>query len=98
MLLYLTKKAFLQDQKFSKEEVTLFLFKVIFTKMCFTKFSLEISQELLQTMLNFILSFFHLELYHENQFHGSHHAPSNIFHKSVIILTFHICIWNLSMV
>ena len=58
--------------------------------MCFTKFSLEKSQELLQTTLNFILSFSHLKSYHKNQVHGSHHAPSNIFHKSVIILIFHI--------
>ena len=92
MLLYLTKREFLQDEKFWKEENALFLFKVIFTKICFIKFSLEISQELLPTTLNFILNFFNLELYHKNQFHGSHHAPSNIFHKSVIILTFQICI------
>ena len=54
------KKMFLQDEKFWKEEGTLFLFKVILTKICFTKFSLEIFQELLETSLNFILNFFHL--------------------------------------
>ena len=48
----------LQDEKFSKEKSTVILFKVIFTKMCFTKFSLEITQELLQTALNFSLNFF----------------------------------------
>ena len=37
---------------------------------------------------------FHLEFYYKNQVHGSHHVPSNVFHQSVIILTFHICIWN----
>ena len=52
------KKAFLQDVKFWKEEGALFLLKVIFTKMCFAKFTLEISQDLLQTMLNFILNSF----------------------------------------
>ena len=35
----------------------LVLFKVIFTRMYFTKFSLEISQELLQITLNFSLIF-----------------------------------------
>ena len=52
------KKRLLQDEKFWEEEGTLFLLKVIFTKMCLTKFSLEISQELLQTMLIFSLIFF----------------------------------------
>ena len=58
MFLYLTKIAFLQDEKFSKEEGTLFLLKVIFTIMCLTKFSPKISPELLQTTLNFILHIF----------------------------------------
>ena len=79
MLLYVTKRALLQDKKFWKEEGTLFLFKVISAKMCFTKFLLELPQELLQTTLNSILNSFYLELYHKNQCHGSHHALSNIF-------------------
>ena len=98
MLLCLTKRAFLQDQKFWKEEGTLFLIKVIFTKLCFINLALKISQELLQNTLNFILKFFHLELYHKNQIHGSHHEPSKMFHKGAIILTFYICIWKLSLV
>ena len=57
MLLYLKKELFLQDDKFWKEEDSLFLLKVIFTKMFFKKFSLEISQELLPTRLNFSLIF-----------------------------------------
>ena len=61
---------------------------VILNKMCFTIFSPKISQELLQTTLKFILHFFHWELYHKNQVYGSHHAPSNTFHKSVIILSY----------
>ena len=64
----------------------------------FTRLSPEISQALLQTTLNFILNVFHLEFYYKNQVHGSHHAPSNIFHQSVIILAFNICIWNLGLV
>ena len=36
--------------------------------MCLTTFSLEISQELLQTMLFF--NFSHLTSYHKNQVHG----------------------------
>ena len=89
MLLYLAKKAFLHDEKFWKEEGILFLFNVIFIKMYFIKFSLELSKELLQAILHFNLNFFfHLKLYHKNQFHSSYHVPSNICHKSVIILTF----------
>ena len=97
MLLYLTKKRFYKMKSFQKRKV-LYFFKVIFTKMRFTKILLEISQELLQTTLSFILNFFQLELYHKNQFHGSHHTPSNICHKSLITLTLRICIWNLSLV
>ena len=61
MLLYLAKKPFLHDEKFLKGEGTLFLFKVIFTKMYFIKFSLELSKELLQAMLHFNLNFFSFE-------------------------------------
>ena len=48
--------------------------------------------------LKFILNFFHWEFYHKDQVHDFHHAPQNIFHKSVTISAFHICIWNLSLV
>ena len=42
-------------------------------------------QELLQPTLNFALNFFiWCSL---KKFHGLHHLPANIFHKSVIILT-----------
>ena len=57
----------------------------------------EISEELLQTTLNFVLNFFHLEFYHKKQVHGSHHAVLNVYHKSAIILTFHIFISNLGL-
>ena len=89
---------FLQDGKPWIEKGTLFSLKVMVTKMCFTKFWSKISQELLQTTLNFILNFLNLEIYHKNQVHGSDHALSNILLKCVIILTFHICIKSLSLV
>ena len=98
MLLYLTKKLFLKDEKSWKENATLFSLKAIVTKMSFTKFWPKISQELWQTTLNFILIFLNLETYHKNKVHGFDHALSNILHKSVIILTFHICIKSLSLI
>ena len=55
------------------------------------------SQELLQTTLNLIFSFFYMEFYRK-KVHGFHHALSNIFHESVMILIFHSWIWNLSLV
>ena len=80
MLLYLTKRAVFTRWPTLKGKGTLFLYKVIVTKMCFTKLSPEISHELLQTTLNFIINVFHLEFYYKNQLHGSNQVPSNIFH------------------
>ena len=94
MLLYLAKKAVFTSWKVWKEESTLFLLKAIFTKMCFTKFSLSGT---VTDHFKFFLNVFHLKSYRKFQVHGSHHAKSNIFIKSVIILTCHICIWNLSV-
>ena len=48
--------------------------------------------------VKFSVNFFHFKSYHKNQAPGSHHTQSNIFNKSVIILTCHICIWNLNVV
>ena len=46
------------------KRVSYFIFaKAFFTKMCFTNFSLEISQELLQITLNFIFKFTYLNSY-----------------------------------
>ena len=45
----LKKELFLSDENSWKEEGNLFLFKVIFKKICFTKFLSEIYQELLNT-------------------------------------------------
>ena len=42
--------------------------------------------------VKFFINIFHLEFYYKNQVYGSYHVPPNIFHHSVIILTFHICI------
>ena len=93
-----TKELFLQVEQSWKEEGTLFLLKIIVTKMCFPKFWLKISPELLKATLNFILNFLSFEIYHKNQVHGSDHVVSNILHKSVITLMFHICIKTLSLV
>ena len=51
-------------------------------KICFAKF---FARNISETVTDHIKFFFHLELYQKNQVHGSHHAQSNIFHKSVII-------------
>ena len=67
-------------------------------KMCFKKLSPEIFQELFQTTSSFILNIFHLEFHYKNQIHGCHHVPSKILNQRFIILTFHICIWNMSLV
>ena len=50
-------------------------FSVPVTKKCFTQFSPEVSQELLERKLKFIVHFFCWEFYHRNQIHGPHHAP-----------------------
>ena len=97
MLLYLTKKLFLKDEKSWKENATLFSLKAIVTKMSFTKFWPKISQELWQTTLNFILIFLNLETYHKNKVHDFDHALSNILHKSVNFNFSYICIKSLSL-
>ena len=59
--------------------------EVIVTKMGFTKFPSEISQELLETTLKFIHNLFHCEFYNKIHAHGSHHALPNIFESGLII-------------
>ena len=92
------KSCFYKMKSLERRQILYFCENIFVTKTCFTKFSLKISQQPLRTRLNFIVNVFHFEFYCKNQVHGSHHGPSNIFHKSVIILTFHICIQNLSLV
>ena len=73
------------------------MLKVIVTKIWFTDFWSKISPELKVTS-NFIFNFLSLEIYHKNQIHGSNDALSNILHKSIIFLMFHICTKSLSLV
>ena len=94
MLLYLTIRTVFTRWKILKRR----RYFVIAYGYCHENVLYKVSQELLQTTLNFVSNFFQLEFYHKNQVHGSDHAQSIIFHKSVINLTFHTCIWNLSLV
>ena len=98
MFFYLIKRAFLQDEKFRKEEDTLYLFKVIFTKMCFTTFSLEISQELLQITSDFIVNFFSFGTLSQKSISWFPSCTVKYISKRVIILTFQIYIRNLNVV
>ena len=95
MLLYYAKKAVFHKMKsLGKRKVLYFCLRLFSRKCAFTR-------NIWGTVtdhVKFFLNFFHVKSYHKNQVHGSHHAKSNISIKSVIILTCHICIRNLSVV
>ena len=97
MLLYLTKKSCFYKKSFGKRKLLYFWLRLFSRKCALQSFH---SKHLRNCYRNvkFFLNFSHLKSYHKNQAHGSHHTQSNIFNKSVIILTCHICIWNLNVV
>ena len=89
------KSSFYMMKIFEKGKVFYFCLRSFWN---FTKFSFKIFQKLLLATLKFILNLFLFKYYHKSQAHKSHHASSKMFHKNFIILTFHVCIWNLSLV
>ena len=90
MLLYFTKRVVFTRRKVLKRG-SYFIFAYVYfhEHVLYKVFTRKL--ELLQTTLNFIFIFSYLKPFHKNEPHGSHHPPSNMFYKNVIILTFHIC-------
>ena len=85
---------FCKMKSLGKRKVLYFCFRLLSRKCVYKVFDRNISG-IVTDHVKVILNFFRREFYHKNQVHRSHHAASNIFQKSVIILTFHIFIWNL---